>query len=284
MIVNVKVKRRINNNVVLATDVGSKGLEGILIGKGIGFNVHPGDFINKDNIQNVYLPSKNYNITQMAAVLTDASNDDINLVIKIIQYIDSKIEKKINGGLFFGLLDHISFTLHRYYQGMNIKSPLEWEIKHFYPVIYKLGLDVVNIIDKEKNVKLPNSEAAFIALHVINNTENLTSVDETIDWIEVSRDVNKIISISSNNKIDQQSIAYQRFINHLRYLVLRLSSKERVKNNSTNPQMLKMIMTQYSNEYSISKKISDYLSKRYGSRISKDEQLYLTLHLIRLLN
>lgn len=280
----MKIKRRINNNVVLATGIGAGRTEGVIIGKGLGFKAHPGDIIKKNLVQTIYVPSGQRNLQQMAAELGNADEKDISLTYKIVKFIEKQIGKTTGEGLFFGLLDHLTFTFQRYNQGISIKSPLDWEIKNFYPNIYKIGLKVVKFINDERKISLPSSEAAFISLHVINNVENLISIDTTIDWLQVSKDVNLLIRINSNKRIDQQTISYKRFNKHLRYLVLRLASKETVPTTTNNEPLMQMIIEQYPIEYKISKKISQYLTKKFNSKVSEDEYLYLTLHLVQLLN
>ncbi|BDR59077.1 PRD domain-containing protein [Xylocopilactobacillus apicola] len=279
----MKVKRRINNNVVLASEI-SGNLEGVLIGKGIGFGVHPDDPIDKQNVQTMYLPSGHRNLKQMASELGEANEDDVNLTYEVTKFIEQQVGEKSGEGLFFGLLDHLVFTLQRYEKKLEIKSPLDWEIRNFYPDIYRVGLAVVDLINSKRKIKLPKSEAAFISLHIINNIENISSIDTTVDLLKVSKDVNSLIRISSDKEIDLQSISYQRFIDHLRYFVLRLVSDEVAPAVTTNESLMKMIIDQYPDEYQISKKIGDYLAKRFHSKVSEDEYLYLTLHLARLLN
>lgn len=279
----MKVKRRINNNVVLATEVGATSGEGILIGKGIGFNAYPGDEIDSNRVQTIYLPSGERSVEQMARELGEASEDDIALTSQLTKIIGTEMNEKVNEGLFFGLLDHLTFAFKRLEQEIDIHSPLEWEIKHYYPKIYQLGKQIVEKMNRLRGIDLPESEAAFIALHIINNTQNLDSIGSTIELLEISRDVSKLIAMSTSKRIDEESVSYQRFVNHLRYFVLRLDKIDLELTQETNPELLRTIIDQYPKEYQISKKISGYLSKRYDAQVSEDENLYLTLHLVRLL-
>jgi beta-glucoside operon transcriptional antiterminator len=128
----VLVKKRINNNVVLACAEEDQTDELILIGKGIGFQVYPDDVIDKNKIQQTFLPSENLSVSKMAAVLTDSSLEDVQLVEAIVRLGEEQLGKKLPSGIIFSLLDHLNLAFQRYKEAITIKSPLEWEVKQFY--------------------------------------------------------------------------------------------------------------------------------------------------------
>lgn len=278
------VKKRINNNVILAVETLDSDDEQILIGKGIGFQVYPKDQVPEEKIEKVFIPEDSMSIQQMAATLNDADFEDVKLVGKIVSSSEEKIGKQLSSGILFSLLDHLLFAFKRHAAGMDIRSPLEWEVKHFYPKEVAIGTEALAEIREAKQIDLPGSEAIFIALHLINYEYEYDSMEDTMDYLDAIKDITKIIRFQLQMDIDEQSVDYQRFLNHLRYYIIRTQLKNGSKQELDNPELLAIVQKKYPKEFEVSQKISEYLSERYHEEINHEENLYLTLHLARLLN
>lgn len=274
------VKKRINNNVVLAVE---KDHEMIVVGKGIGFQVYPNDEVDQTLIQQRYLPSEKMSIQQMALLLENVTLEDIELVESIIKMAEERINKKISSMIMFSLLDHLAFAIERNKKNMNIRSPIEWEVKKFYSREVEIGEKAVEMIREALGIELPVSEAVFIALHFINYQYDQETMDATMDYLEAIGDITQIVRFFFQIDIDEDSINYQRFLNHLRYYLIRQSSGETSK-VLDNEELFLTVKEKYHKEYQCVKKISHYLSERYRSGSTSDEKLYLTLHLARLIN
>ena len=75
---------------------------------------------------------------------------------------EKKIEKKY----------HLSLALKRAKENLYFGTPLEWDIKLIYPNEYRYALRCVNMINQTMDLKIPEQEASFIALHFINASAN----------------------------------------------------------------------------------------------------------------
>lgn len=62
----------------------------------------------------------------------------------------------------------------------------------------------------------------------------------------------------------------------------RLIEKVHYKNEDN--QILESILQKYEKEYNCSKKVAQYIEKRYGYKTNNDEVLYLTVHLAHITN
>jgi beta-glucoside operon transcriptional antiterminator len=278
----VLVKKRINNNVVLACAEEDQTDELILIGKGIGFQVYPDDVIDTNKIQQTFLPSENLSVSKMAAVLTDSSLEDVQLVEAIVRLGEEQLGKKLPSGIIFSLLDHLNLAFQRYKEAITIKSPLEWEVKQFYRTEIEIGKKALVLIQQEKQMLLPDSEAVFIALHFINYEYEHQSMAATMEYMEIMKDISKMIQYQFQVDLDEQSVDYQRFLNHLRYYVIRIKEQKKTA-NSSNQEIVTMVQKKYPKAFKMSVIISQYLEDRYHTKANIDENLYLTLHLTRLL-
>ncbi|EOL49026.1 PRD domain-containing protein [Enterococcus caccae] len=274
------IKKRINNNVVLAVD---GELEVIVVGKGLGFQVYPNDPVDPTLIQQVYLPTEKMNVKQMAVLLNEASYEEILLVEKIVKMGEEKLGREINPVILFSLLDHLLFAFKRHEEELKIRSPIEWEIKQFYPQEVEIGLQSIALIEEEKGIVLAESEAIFIAMHFVNYQFNQESMETTMDYMEAMADITQLVRYYFQVDLDETSINYHRFLNHLRYYLIRLNDQETV-NSLDNEEIVLTVKKKYPKEFKCSLKISNYLEDRYKKQATIDEQLYLTLHLARLLH
>lgn len=86
-------------------------------------------------------------------------------MIKFIQN-ESKVDLMQDEKILINLTIHLEPAIKRMIMGMEIRNPLLGEIKGSYPYIFKLSKKASFIIEEEFNIKVPNSEVGYIALHI----------------------------------------------------------------------------------------------------------------------
>ena len=74
---------------------------------------------------------------------------------------------------------------------------------------------------------------------------------------------------------------YERFMAHLKFLARRISSRELLDDEET--EMAEEIKRKYTKEYACARKITDYIRERYHTELTGEEQMYLTIHIRRIL-
>ena len=79
-------------------------------------------------------------------------------------------------------------VVKRYQEGISVKNAILWDIKRFYEDEYKIGLKVLDMIEKRFSFRLPDDEAGFIAIHIVEsvlseNTEDMYRITEIISEI-----------------------------------------------------------------------------------------------------
>jgi beta-glucoside operon transcriptional antiterminator len=79
-----------------------------------------------------------------------------------------KLGKKLNDSIYIHLTDHIHFAIERYKNNLPIKNGLLWETRQLYKDEYEIGLEALNMICEQFGVILPEDEAGFLALHIVN--------------------------------------------------------------------------------------------------------------------
>lgn len=268
------IERKINNNVVYASDGPNKM---IVVGKGLGFNAVRGKEIDKAAVEKIFLPAGNLNISELEAFLSNVSIEDVKLAERITKTGEKELNKEINSVFLIPLIDHINFAVKRYHENLNLVSPIEWEIKKFYPREYKIGRLALNIIQEERGIRLPDSEAAFIALHFVNAQFDKETLATTIEFTEIINSILQIVKYFLRIEIDEDSFIYNRFLTHLRYYLMRRKTGEFVEVG--NQDLFDTILTKFPKELECANKIAEFLFKQYGWETPAEEKMYLTIHI-----
>lgn len=268
------IERKINNNVVYASD-GSKKM--IVIGKGLGFNAIRGKKIDEAVVEKIFLPAEHLNLSEMESFLSNVSMEDIKLAERITQMGAKELNREINPVFLIPLIDHINFAIKRCQDNLNIISPIEWEIKKFYSREYQIGKLAIKMIEDSRGIKLPESEAAFIALHFVNAQFDKETLATTIEFTEIINSIVQIVKYFLQIEIDEESFIYNRFLTHLRYYLMRRKTGEFVEVD--NQDLLDTVLTKFPKELECVNKIADFLLKQYGWETPAEEKMYLTLHI-----
>lgn len=273
------VKKALNNNVLLTET--ENGDMRIIMGKGLGWGVKPGNFIDGDNSkidETFVIENQNYANT-FQEMLKRVNIQDIELANQIIKNGEDYLGYKCSKNILFSLSDHISFMLQRIRNKEEFANPLEWDIKTIYPKEYQYSLKAVKVLKRETGLKIPDREAAFIALHFINSHYDSDNMHQTYEVTKVIQSVLDIVSYHYGKEFNQNSYAFSRFIVHLRYFILRQLHSE---NDNTGASLIDIVSLKYPKDYTCAQKIKDFLEKTYSWDIDDGELLYLTLHLNRL--
>lgn len=156
----MKVDKVINNNLVRSIDENHQ--EVLVMGSGLGFKKRPGDLIDSQKIEKVYILSKEKATGQkLEQLLSKVPVEHIRVANEIINYAKVSLGKELNQNIYLTLTDHVSFAIERVSQGIVVRNALLWEIKRFYNHEYLIGKEALNIIRKRLNVDLPEDEALY---------------------------------------------------------------------------------------------------------------------------
>lgn len=274
----MKIERIINNNVVSAFD--TNGKEVVIMGKGIGFQVKTGNEIEKDMIEKIFHLEGQTTVDNFKELIANLPMEHIQVSSDIITYANKVLKKKLNQNIYITLTDHISFAIERINQGMMFENPLLWDIQSLYRHEYLIGEYAVALIDKEIGVKLPVDEAASIALHIVNAEYN-TAMSEVMNITKIIPNILQIVKEELGINLEEQSLHYERFVNHIKFVAQRVVKKEQM--DSIDSAFCEMTINLYPKEYQCCQKIADYLKEQFQQSIADEEMAILTIHIRRLL-
>lgn len=276
----MKIFKVINNNIVITLDQNNQEI--ILMGRGLGFKQRPGNNIDENLIEKRFsLSSSDNEEFSVSQLLSNISLEDIRVATQILNYAKDIFNTKVSDSKVIALSDHIHSTLERYNSGVELKNNLLWEIKRFYPKEFTVGKEALDIIKQQFGIKLPEDEAGFITMHIVEAQMNQT-IDDLDGLTQFIQKVIQILKYACHQEIDEHSAYYYRFVTHLRYLAQRIFSNQ-ISIEKTDSSMLEIIKLQYPDAYQAAEKVLNFIQNEYNCRLASDELIYLTIHIEKLI-
>ena len=273
------INRILNNNVVITLDENDE--ETIVMGKGIGYQKSKGDTIDEEKVNKVFKISNREVSDKFQELFNKIPIEHMKLSGEIIEFAESKLNKKLNEGIYISLSDHTYTAIKRIKNNIPVKHALLWEIKRFYKKEFEIGLKALELIEEKTHVRLPLDEAGFIALHIVN--AQLDIEQPKIQGItKLIEEILTIVRINFRIEFNEDSVFYYRFITHLRYFAQRLFSNK-TYNSDADEELVNIIKIKYSKEFECVNKIKTFISKKYNYELSNDEYVYLTIHIAKVI-
>lgn len=273
------ITRVINNNVATVLDKDNNEL--VIMGLGVAFQKKKGDVIDESKIEKVFSLQNQELNERFKTLLNKISLEIMSLAEDIISYAMQRTNRKLNESIYISLPDHISFTIERHRQGMDIHNALLWEIKRFYRVEFGIGMEALVIIKQRLGIELPEDEAGFIALHIVNAQMNET-VPVAANITKLIKEILNIVQYTFQIDLNEESLNYFRFVTHLRFFAQRMFNKTITP--SKDEELFNIVKEKYKQAYDCAKKIKEYLELTYNYSLNKDELLYLVIHIERVVN
>ena len=273
----MKIAKIINNNVV-RTCV-EEGREIIVMGRGVGFKAKEGSTIDEEKVEKIFRLESQNTMDKFKELLVSLPMEHVQISAEIISYAKEVLNRPINPNVYITLTDHINFALERYKQKMMFSNPLIREVRSFYHAEYLIGEYAIAMIERGLGVKLPVDEAASIALHIVN-AEYDAPMGDTIKITNLIQQVLEVVREYFSIELDEQSLSYERFITHLRFLAQRVFTGEHM--NLDNLEFQEVIDRLYPEEYACSQKIQALIKLQYRHQVTEEEVAYLALHIKRI--
>lgn len=274
----MKIHKVINNNIVVILD--ASGNEAILMGRGIGFKKRPHDEIDERLIEKRFMLSTGGGTGQLGRLLNEIPMNEIEAAVTIMETANQRLGKRLNEGAIISLSDHIHTSLERSKDNIFVKNVLLWDIKRFYPEEFQVGKAALDIIAEKAGTKLPEDEAGFIALHIVN-AQMEDSVGDMYGLTKIMQEIIHIIKYSCKVAFDEESVYYYRFITHLKFFAQRMMTHT-TYSDAGNDSLLEVVKEQYQDSYRCVLKITDFIQQNHDYQLSGEEQLYLTIHIERI--
>lgn len=270
------IQKIINNNVISAVD--DKNAEVVIMGRGIGFKAHAGDTIDETRIEKIFRIENETIARQFQEILENIPLEHMQITEEIISKAKEVLNVKLNQSIYVTLTDHINFAIQRQKEGVRLKNALLWEIKEFYRSEYQIGQYAIELLNEKLKTDFTDDEAGFIALHIVNAEYN-TSINNTFVMTNMIQDMLKFIQETMGCEYNENSIHYERYLAHLKFLARRICDHDLLPDDDM--EFAASLEQKYPAEYECSRKAADYIEAQYHEKISQEEIMYLAIHIKR---
>ena len=271
------IKRVLTNNAVIVDD---NSIEKIICGKGIGFSKGKGDEIDKNIITQVFISEQNDN--NMEQLISNIPIECFELSKNIFEIISTKLNNNYKESLKLTLADHIFGLIKRKQEKIKpLKNTLLWDLKHFYEKEFGIAIEASKLIKDEFGFELNDDEKGFIVLHLLNAQ---TEVEEQSEFInKIIKEILQVIRLNLKINLNEECYDYTRLSTHLKYFALRMLKPETSEKKEAEDSFFDFIKSEYYQAFKVSEKVFDFLQKQYEYNVDKNEMIYLTIHIQRLI-
>lgn len=276
------IRKVLNNNLLLVEE---NGQEQIAMGRGLRFAYKVGDTIKESDVEKVYILKNERNTRDYIRLLEDAPAEYAEVIQNAIQLAQQKMHGKLNEQIFITLFDHLIYALERFEKGIVLQNRMLWEIQKFYPKEYRTGSQVLDYINQELHVELPEAEAGNIAFHLVNaqieTGEHDTGAQNGMLMVKMLKDIFQIVQLYYRKQIDEDSINYSRFAVHMQFFLQRLLEDKMLENGSAS--IYDSVVQEQKNAAGCVAQIQKYIQNLLEKKIPEEEQTYLIVHIARVM-
>lgn len=271
----MKAIKHINHNAAICED--GNGHQLIALGRGIGFGDFPHEVALKDITRTFYGIDAKY-----LAFIDEVDPEVLEFSAQLADVATQQVSYGLSPNLPITLADHIQFAIKRAREHLMVPMPLAFDVEQSHPVEYRLARLALRGIKKTFGVRMPPSEAAGLALSIVNAAvgPSAASAETGARAEEMLAKITKTVERVLGMQVDTSSFAYARFATHIRYLLDRVAKGEPI--DSDNAGLYEVMVEQYPQAVACANKINQEIGEAYGSSLTHEELVYLILHINRI--
>lgn len=276
----MRIHKILNNNVAVVLD--EQGQEQIVMGRGICFKKRAGDEIAPETVDKTFFLAGAEENTRFQVLIQDIPLEHMVIGEEIIAEARTRLGRALNDMVYISLIDHVHTSIVRFLEGITVKNVLLWDIRRFYKEEFQVGLWALERIREQCKVELPVDEAGFIALHLANAQMDEAVMHNMYEITRIMQEMVNIVKYYFHVEFDEDDVYYYRFITHLKFFAKRMIDHKTYADED-HDDLLEVIRNKYQNAYRCVEKISRFIEKKYEYPLSSEEQLYLTIHIERVI-
>lgn len=273
----MKIVKIINNNIVSAIDQNDN--EVIAMGRGLGFKRKPGQNIGEEEIEKIFRIDNQDRMERFQSLLKRLPMEYIRLVDEIITYAKEHLDVQLSESVYLTLTDHISFVIDQCKEGKTFSNILLEEVRRFYADEYAVGMHAVLVIREKTGYRLPDDEAASIALHLVNAEFDM-SVKDSLTMTNLMKDMLSIIEKELD--IEERDSWYKGWLAINLKFMAHTMLKQPATQLTPDSRLEEFVKSHYHKEYVLADKVKQYVKDKYRCDMTEEEKLYLVLHIGRI--
>ena len=273
----MKIEKILNNNAFISID--KSGEEIVVMGRGNAFGKKQGNEVELSGGYKIFSNSDKELNQRLKNIVSDIPEEYMKITEQVVCMLEKEYDKKVNDIIYVSLTEHIHGAVERFKKGIQIKNPLLIDITRLFRDEYEVSKQALEAIKEEFGIEFEEDEAGYIAQHIVNAQLD----DDMSDIVNVTRimqDILNIIKYSYKIDFNEESVYYYRFVTHLKFFAQRILN--RLTYEDDNEDVFEVFKDKYNESYKCVLKIKEQIKQIYDYELSKDEQLYLMIHIERI--
>lgn len=269
-----RVSKVLNNNGVIAIDM-DENKEYVILGKGVGFGKKVSQRFDKPEGCTTYRLEQETERGSAKELVKGIEPEYLEIADAILTESQKVFGDSIDRGILFPLADHISFAVARIRRNEQISNPLTEDIKVLFYSEFKVAETLKTILRERLQIEIDDHEVGYVALH-IHSAIGDKKVSVAMQTARAVRECIDMIEKATGKPIDVLSLSYNRLMNHMKYMVARASTGEKL-----NLDMNEYMLDQYPQAYKVATDICKNLEGCIGHNLDETETGYLAMHIQR---
>ncbi len=270
-----RIRKVLNHNAVIVIDDEGKN-EYLMLGKGVGFGRKVAERVEKTAEAQLYSMMPTTERGDARDIVKSVEPECLEIAGALMDEAE-KVFGKVDRKIIFPLADHLSFAIRRMQNGEKMENPLSTDIRTLFYTEYKVAMNARALIEEMYQVSIPEDEIGFIALHI-----HTSIVDEKVsDALQTARIVRECISFieqKTGGTLEVTSLGYNRMMNHIRYMVMRIHTGEKLNVNLND-----YMKSHYPEAYAIGETVFQDLKSKMKGTFQEAEIGYLAMHIQRVI-
>lgn len=272
-----RIVKILNNNGIMVYDM-ERDEEAILLGSGIGFGKRVNERLEPsqtDKFKRYTIIDREEKKRTGRQVIGGMNPVYLEVASRIVD-VGKQSLSEMNPNIMIPLADHIAFAVERIKNGVVLKNPYQAGIQILYPDEYQVALEACRIIKEKVSCILPEEEIGYIALHIRAGRMD-EKLEESLKTVSLLGKVLAVVEEELGISLDSHSCTYERFMAHLRYLIVCVKNGDPINLN-----MDEYARIHFQDSYQLALKTCMVMEQELKRPIPKEAVGHLGIHIERL--
>lgn len=268
-----RIKKVLNHNTVIAISE-REHQECLIMGKGIGFGKKVSERIETRPEDRVYSLKEYTERGDAREIVQSVAPEFLEITNEVLNEAE-KIFGRIDRNVLFPLADHIAFAVQRIKNYEQISNPLTEDIRILFHMEFKAAEKIRPLLEKRMGIQIDDDEVGYVALHIHSAIDD-EKVSQAMQMARAVRECISLVEQTVGKSIDVASLSYNRLMNHIRYMVARAMSGEKLKVNMNDYMKIK-----FPEAYQMAESVCRQVGHSLGCELEEVEVGYLAMHIER---
>ena len=268
-----RIAKTLNHNSFIGVEE-ENNREYLVMGKGIAFGKKTGQRVQPGDDARIYSLTEMTERGNARTIVQGVSPLSLELASAVLDEAEKEFGK-IDRSIVFPMADHLDFAVRRIQNGEQISNPLTEDIKVLFYSEFKVAETLKTILRERLQIEIDDHEVGYVALH-IHSAIGDEKVSVAMQTARAVRECIDMLEKATGKPIDVLSLSYNRLMNHMKYMVARASTGEKL-----NLDMNEYMLDQYPQAYKVATDICKNLEECIGHKLDETETGYLAMHIQR---